>query len=484
MADLRRIGMWVLITILPSLNGLAAGQETVRDVLGSVTGKESVWVNNEPALPGRTVFKGDVIQTGTLSWAVVNLQSGTQVILSENSEVAVEWVTSPTTLNLRQGAIAVRSSSQQSARVSVLGASVIVQGEGGFPAICRIAAVGGAAAIFNDGGHVEIHGAGAPMILPKGQFAQLQAGSPQGGTQVAGKVNAAIPAETVLHKGQAQELPLKVQDPVVWEDLVRTQKTGRVRIELLDGSFLNIGARSEFHVIRHDPQTQQTQVELTLGSLRSEVVKLTKPGANFEVRTQTAVIGVVGTVFFVAATASSTRVHCIEGLLTVRSINPAIVGQVTLRAGQMTSVPKGLPPAGAAASPTGQVQSAMNQTNVGGPTAGPGGAGAGGGAGAPPAPGGAMGGLSTAASVATTATNVTSAGLAGGAVAAVLTATNSLNAATTSLSTATTTSNAAAAAASAAQAAANSSGCAINQVGASLGVSVSPFVPPPGTTCQ
>jgi len=473
MADLRRIGMWVLITILPSLNGLAAGQETGPDVLGSVTGKESVWVNNEPALPRRAIFKGDVVQTGKVSSAVMNFQSGTQVILSENSEVALEWVTSPTTLNLRQGAIAVRSSSQQSVRVSVLGASVIVQGEGGFPAICRIAAVGGAAAIFNDGGHVEIHGAGAPLILPKGQFAQLQAGSPQGGAQVAGKVNAAIPAGTVLHKGQTQELPLKIQDAVIWEDLLRTQKTGRVRVELLDGSFLNIGARSEFHVIRHDPQTQQTQVELTLGSLRSEVVKLTKPGANFEVRTPTAVIGVVGTVFLVAATANSTRVHCIEGLLTVRNINPAIVGQVTLRAGQMTSVPKGLPPAGAVASPPGQVQSAMNQTNVGGPgAAGPIAAGAA--ARAPTA-------ASTVAGAATTATGATSAALSGVAIVRVTDARNLATSANASLATATTSSNEAAAAANSASQAATAVGCSVNVVNSALAPgAVSPFTPPSG----
>jgi hypothetical protein len=40
------------------------------------------------------------------------------------------------------------------------------------------------------------------------------------------------------------EIPLKVTDGVYVEDVVHTFKTGRVRIALVDGSFLNVCARS------------------------------------------------------------------------------------------------------------------------------------------------------------------------------------------------------------------------------------------------
>ena len=57
--------------------------------------------------------------------------------------------------------------------------------------------------VFNDGGRVEIHGlSGGPTILPKGKYAKLEAGSPQGAGQLAGKVSSAIPAETVQRVGR------------------------------------------------------------------------------------------------------------------------------------------------------------------------------------------------------------------------------------------------------------------------------------------
>jgi len=367
MAGRGRLGAWGLIIILASVDGFAGGREMGVEALGLVTGKDSVWVNNQAALPRMAVFGGDVVQTGKGSSAVVNFRSGSTAALAENSEVAVGWNPSPTGLNLRQGAMVVRSSSSQSTRVSVLGAAVTVQGESGFPAICRIAAVGRSVAVFNDGGHVEIQGAGGTLILPKGKFVQLEAGRPQGAGQMAGKVTAAIPEETVLHAGQTKEVTLKIQDAVNWEDLVKTLKAGRVRIELLDGSALNVGARSTMRITKHDPQSQQTSVEMTVGRLRGEVVKLTKPGANFEVKTQTAVIGVVGTVFLILARTSSTSIWCIQGTLRVSSISAAIGGTVALNAGELTTVPRGGPPTGAVHFSPSQVQPQINQTAVAGP---------------------------------------------------------------------------------------------------------------------
>jgi ferric-dicitrate binding protein FerR (iron transport regulator) len=422
--------------ILASLNGFAAGRLTGTEALGWITGKNAVLVNNQLALPRTTVFQGDVIDTGSSSSAIMNFHSGVMATLSENSEVALAWDNS---LNLRRGVVVVRASGQQPTRVSVFGASVFVQAEGGFPAICRIAAVGRTAAIFNDRGHVEIHGAGAPLILPKGKYAQLEAGSPQGGAQLAGTVNTAIPAETVQRRGQTTELPLKIQDPINWEDLVRTLKTGRVRIALLDGSFLNVGVRSQMKITKHVPESQQTEVVMTVGRLRGEVVEFTKPGAKFEVTTQTAVIGVVGAVFLIHAAPNFTRVHCIEGLVSVRNINPAIIGSATLHAGEMSSVGRGVPPTGAFRPPASQFQAQVNQTNVGAPTAAPGAApgAAGGGVGAPPP--GAAAGVSNVASAASSATGATSATLSGVAVTKVSDAQATLASTTQDLTTATTT---------------------------------------------
>lgn len=436
MCGQRRGAKWAWGLILLSLPGMAADRASWAPApLGWIVGGQAVWVNNQPVAPRTTVFQGDVVRTGKGAAAVMSLGAGTKVTLGEESEVALPWEQTRPSLNLRQGAVVIGSASRPPARVSVLGTDVLVVGQPGFPALCRIAAVGRSAAVFADRGRVEIHGAGAPLLLPPGKYAQLEAGQAPGAAgQQAGKVAAGIPA----YKGerQGQELRLKLADPLHWQDVVITEKTGRVRIELLDGSFLNVGARSRMTITRHDPQSQQTDIEFTLGRMRGEVVKLTKPGSSFQVRTRTAVIGVVGTVFLIQALANVTRVRCLEGLLTVQNINPAVAGQVSLGAGQSTSVPAGAPPAAPVQTPPAQVQSEMAQTNVPSPAA-PGAApGAPGGPAAPaPAPAAAV---STTTSAASTAASGTSAALSGATVVSVNDATSTLTTASTTLTTATT----------------------------------------------
>lgn len=433
-----RLGRWGLgIFIVASLNLGTAGRGEENKALGSLTGTGKVWVDRQPAFPGTTIFAGDVVATDKDSTAVVNFPSGTAVTLAENSEVAFRNGKNQPQLNLHQGAVAVRSAGREKLRVNVLGTAVLVQG-GKFPALSRIASVGGRAAVIADRGRVEVHGAGPPVILPPGGQVTWEEGQPQAGGQKAGTVSNEIPNEVVQHQGQAAEIPLRFNDSVNWEDLVRTLRTGRVRIALLDGSFLNIGARSNMRITKHDPKARQTQIELTLGRLRAEVVKLTQAGASFEVRTQTAVIGVVGTIFVIHALPNLTRLFCIEGVVSVRNINPAVVGTATSHAGEAATVPSGLPPTGAVRVATARVQSEMNQTQVGGPTAAPG---------APPA---AATSTARVANAASTATGTTSSALAGASISTLGRTQSTLNQAATELQSAQTSGNAALAAANAA----------------------------------
>jgi len=145
---------------------------------------------------------------------------------------------------------------------------------------------------------------------------------PQVAGQPAGKVTNAIPQATVQHSAQTNQINLAVSDPVLWEDTVRTLGTGRVRIGLTDGSVLNVGVRSTMRIVKHDGQSQQTEIEMQLGKLRGQVVKMSKPGASFQVKTQTAVIGVVGTLLTITATPGNTHVICAEGKVNVKNIDP------------------------------------------------------------------------------------------------------------------------------------------------------------------
>jgi hypothetical protein len=383
-------------------------------------------INGAPAISGTTVFRGDVLQTRDASTAVVKLRSGASLAMSENSEVALELADTAAgteTMNLRRGAINLRNPRPQPEWVTVPGASVLVQSDGGFPAICRIAAIGQSSAIINDRGHVEIRGSGAPLILPMGKYATLEAGRPQGGSpQAAGTVTAAIPAETVQH-GQAAPSPLKLQDAVYLQDVVRTINNGRVRITLQDGSLLNIGARSQMTISKLDVQSQQTAIELTAGKLRSQVIHT--QGGSFTVTTKTAVIGVVGTHFIVEADKSRTRVWCIEGTVRVHNLNPAIVGEISLHAGEFTTIPLGMPPAAVTTVSPSAMQTQISSTNPSGTI---------------PIPGG-MGSMANVANVGAAGASVGAAGAAGAAVGRADNATNLLGQAGSTLNGAITTVN-------------------------------------------
>lgn len=354
-------------------SGARAATRQAQEPLGVLAVHGEVRVDQLPALSSTTVFSGDTVTTAPGSTAIVRLRKGLTMALDENSELALGKEGETNVLTLRRGLLTLTNPGPDAARVRVMGAAVLVRGRKGFPVTCRIAALGGRAEVYAERGGVDISGFERPVHLPPGKVALLEAGTapaPQA-SRKAGTVSAAIPAETVQRQGLGPKLPLKLHESVDWQDVVRTLQAGRVRIMLLDGSVLNIGARSEMRIIKHDPKAQQTQVEMVQGWVKAHVVKLTKPGASFQVRTPTAVIGVVGTIFLVEATPTSTRVICIEGRVMVRNINVNVHGVVHLGPGQTTTVGVGIAPTAPSMASAAQIQSATNLTNVPGAPAAP-----------------------------------------------------------------------------------------------------------------
>lgn len=114
---------------------------------------------------------------------------------------------------------------------------------------------------------------------------------------------------------------LNVHDQVQWNDQLQTNNTGRLRLNLRDGSILSVGANSQMRVIQHNAAAQQTTLELLFGRLRSQVVKLTQPNSKFEVRTPTAVAGVIGTDFLLIATADRTTLVVFSGVVQITPLN-------------------------------------------------------------------------------------------------------------------------------------------------------------------
>jgi hypothetical protein len=192
------------------------------------------------------------------------------------------------------------------------------------------------------------------------------------GSQHAGQINALIPSAT------RNEKPTQVKEGLDWNDLLKTQQNGRVRAGLVDGSILSVGSNSELRVVQHDAASQQTSLEMNFGRLRSRVVKITQPNGKFEVKTPNAVIGVVGTDFYVEFSDNKTTVICYSGQVMVTPQGSAHSSQqdssqpsgpaatVAVLAGQMVEVTSEIPPGGYMARPTSAdlQQASIETTNI------------------------------------------------------------------------------------------------------------------------
>jgi hypothetical protein len=155
--------------------------------------------------------------------------------------------------------------------------------------------------------------------------------------QPAGTIAAFDPAATRNGTGVAG------RDQVQWNDELQTDSTGRLRVDLRDGSILSLGSNSQLRVVQHDATRQQTTLEILFGRLRSQVVKLTQPNGKFEVRTPTSVAGVIGTDFLLIVTPDRTIAVVFSGIVRITPRNgaggtPNDSQSVTVNPGQRVEV--------------------------------------------------------------------------------------------------------------------------------------------------
>src|SRR5271157_2067390 len=98
----------------------------------------------------------------------------------------------------------------------------------------------------------------------------LPAWATPAGNQPAGEVKALIPdASRNAH-------PLAVKDTLQWNDLLKTDAKGRLRVGLTDGSLLSVGPNSELKVVQHDAIAQQTLIEMNYGKLFKQIRQPTR----------------------------------------------------------------------------------------------------------------------------------------------------------------------------------------------------------------
>jgi ferric-dicitrate binding protein FerR (iron transport regulator) len=361
--------LWVLIAII-----LLAGTSALKgggpdgEWIGVLWTKGGVSVGEARVSGGTTVMPGDVISTSEGASAWIRFQAPASTTMLANTQVVMLDVDSAPSFVLRQGTVVVDEKVVDPLQVTVPGGFVLMQGDPQTGAVCELAAVGNASTISVKRGLAELHSLGLPVLLHAGQSARLEAGQQQGGPPVAGRINKEIPQGTITRNGELQTLPLKLNQVVDWNDLVQTQKTGRAQIMLLDGSILNVGARSTIKILKHDPQAQQTNIELTLGKVQANVQKITAPGGKFELHTKSAVIGTIDTSFVAEADDKRTRVCGIKGTTVVKSSDPKNTKEVRLHRNECTVVIFGGVPTDPVYAP-GEVANLLNQAviqNMGG----------------------------------------------------------------------------------------------------------------------
>ena len=150
---------------------------------------------------------------------------------------------------------------------------------------------------------------------------------------------------------------------VEWQSLVRTEPSGRVRLALVDDSVMNIGSSARVRVVPHAQQTGMSSLVLAGGKVRAIIRRKSGP-RSFELRTNSAAVGVVGTDFYVEARDGWTKVISLDGTVLVRNAESAVAGVMRLEAGEKTAVDRGQPPAPKSRATMLEMQKAMADTDA------------------------------------------------------------------------------------------------------------------------
>jgi ferric-dicitrate binding protein FerR (iron transport regulator) len=361
------VGILALGASAVQLAVAAPRPEAPRAIVAGTKGA-NVELNGSRMASGATIFTGDVITLGADSAAALQFGKN-QVLAASGSELLVE----AEGVQLRNGNVQVRANDGNAFRVSGAYFRVNVGASQGAASAADIRVAGKRAQISATSGVANLTAAGnaTPYELHAGEMATLDASGgnaagmnpsagPDAASPAAGQVSRLLPQVQIDRA--SQELAASLSDPVYWNDDLHSGATGRARIALQDGSLLNLGSNTSLRVLQHDAQAQQTSLDLAVGRLRGEVMKLTRPGAKFEIRTPAGVAGLVGTDFSLWVTRDFTELIVFDGAVRFTA---AAGGQATTVAAGMKLL---IPNAGAFEGPSPatprEMETAKNLTDV------------------------------------------------------------------------------------------------------------------------
>jgi len=145
-------------------------------------------------------------------------------------------------------------------------------------------------------------------------------------------------------------IPAQVGMGSFMRDIIRTKHRSRTQLRFIDDSTLNMGpdymVEIKEYLFDADRKVRSGVLHSLRGTMRATVAKVGDDiQSRFEVETPTAIAAVRGTDFIVNIISSLvTEIIVLEGVVAVRNIDPAIKGEVLVKAGQRTRVVRGQSP--------------------------------------------------------------------------------------------------------------------------------------------
>jgi ferric-dicitrate binding protein FerR (iron transport regulator) len=293
------------------------GASSAHQPVGSAVGVNGadVQLNGAQMSSGATLFPGDDVRLGVAS--SIALQVGKNLVLAARQ---TQFTIELSGVTLRSGSLVVRGNGEEPFHVLAPFFHVNIGPSAGAPGAAEISASGTHAQVFALSGLARLSASGGAVCdLHAGETATLDAagGNASAGqsatSPAAGQVSRLVP-EVQIERA-SQRIVAAASAPVFWNDSLSSGPSGRAHITLTDGSLLNLGSDSTLRILQHDAQAQQTSLDLVIGRMRGRVVKLTHPGAKFEIRTPVGVAGLVGTDFSLLVTADYVELMVFEGVV-------------------------------------------------------------------------------------------------------------------------------------------------------------------------
>ena len=126
----------------------------------------------------------------------------------------------------------------------------------------------------------------------------------EGGKEEIGLYTAVLGNAMVTHPGETRALPVKLQDGVLFKDVIQTQHDSRTKALFQDDSMLTVGENSRVEIDEYiynpEKNVRLAIVKLMQGQVRALVSKVFKAnGSKFEIHTPSAVAAARGTYFTV-----------------------------------------------------------------------------------------------------------------------------------------------------------------------------------------